>query len=251
MATSILGNIANMFRPVQQVAMTPQPNTPNAPALAQNNPGAGAPPPPAGTSQPTIDQTPADPLAELQALWQTDPKLTPEVDPLSTPLFKTDPAAIATAAGKIDFVGQLPPELLQKVMAGNDPQALVTLINAVAQRTLATSTQLTGQTIEQAAVRNNARIQQTLPNRVKQIQLDSLVPDNSALQHPASQPFLKMMRSQIAMNNPGMSAVDINSKAEAALSMFANAVTQPPEEVSRQREAAAGTDWEGWANLGS
>lgn len=238
---SPLTTIANMFRPVQQTTQVAQQ------PMAVQNPGAAAQPPAAGTSQPTSEQAPANPLDEFTPLWQNDPNAQQRVDPLSTPLFNSDPAKIAAAAAKMDFVGQIPAEVLQKAM--QDPNALVQLLNGVAQRTLATATQLNASTIEQATTRNNARVMSGLPERVRQIQLNGMQPDNPTLQHPAAQPFLQLMRSQIQMKNPGMSAVEINSQAERALTGFANQLVAAPASEAAARSSAGGTDWDAWAAL--
>lgn len=233
---ALFNSVANMFRPTTQV--TP---------MGQQNPGAAAPPPVSGTSAATTEAAPVNPMDEFTPLWQTDPNAKPPVDPLASPLFNTDPAKIAAAAAKLDFTGQLPPELLQKAMSGNDPQAFMQVLNAVAQRTLATSTQLNAATIESATTRNNERIQQTLPTHMKRLQLDSLQSDNPVLQHPASQPFLQLVRSQVQMKNPGMSAQEINAQAERALMGFASQLTAPAQ-ATADKAATAGTDWEAWAN---
>ena len=114
MATGILNNSANIFRPVQATA-----------PLAQVNPGAGAGAPAAGTSQPTPPPEPPNHMDVMATLWQNDPKLAPPVDPLTTPLFNTDPAKIAQAAGKMDFVSQIPQDPMTKAMSGTDPAAFM------------------------------------------------------------------------------------------------------------------------------
>jgi hypothetical protein len=248
---SIGTTIANMFRPVQQVAMTPQPTVPPANPLAMNNPGAQAQVPPAGGSNPTVAQPePANPMDAFAAMWQNDPKSAPQADPLHQPLFKPDPAALAAAAAKVDFVSQLPQELVAQAMAGNDPQAFLQVINAVGQRALATAAQLSTATVEQAAQRNNARIEQVLPDRMRSIQLAQMPADNPALNHPASQPLLSLVRSQIQMKNPSLSAAEINKQAESYLVTYASAISAPtPEQQATQQAAAGGTDWENWAGL--
>lgn len=237
---SILNSVANIFRNTQQTVAAP------AAPLANVNPGADPAIVPApGTSK----ETPPNPLDEMAALWQTDPKSTPAVDPLSTPLFNTDPAKIAAAANKIDFMRNVPQDLMAKALAGNDPQALVQLMNTVAQQTLATATQLNAATIEQATQRNNSRITDALPSRVKQIQLDSMQPEHPVLQHPAAQPFLQLVRSQIQMKEPTLSPAEINRKAEAVLAGFAGQLTAPTAaQQDAGRQKTAGTDWDTWAN---
>lgn len=239
--SGLFNNIANMFRPVSQVASGP---------MAQVNPGAGAGAPTAGTSQPTVENEAPNHMAVMEALWQNDPKLIPAVDPLTTPLFNTDPAKIAAAAGKMDFVSQVPQDLMAKAMSGTDPAAFMQVINQVAQRTLATATQLNAATVEQATSRNNERITSTLANRVKQIQLDNLSADNPVLQHAGSQPFLKMMRAQIQMKNPGMSPADINKQAEQALVGFASSVVAPAQQAQEFATASANGETQDWFKWG-
>jgi hypothetical protein len=243
MAIPFASSIANMFRPTQQVSIAP-----SSQPMQQENPGAAAQPPTSGTSAPVGNQVPPNPLDEFTGLWQNDPKMQQRVDPLSTPLFNTDPAAISAAAAKLDLVGQLPPELMAKAMSGQDPAAFMQVLNSVAQRTLATATQLNAATIEQATTRNNARIQEVLPSRMKDIQLQSMQSEHPALQHPASQPFLQLVRSQVKMKNPGMSAADINAQAERALLGFANQLVAPAQAEATRAATAGGTDWDAWAS---
>lgn len=235
-------NLGNLFRPVTAVQQV-------APPMSQQNPGAAAPVPPAGTSQPTAGEPAPNPLDEMAALWQTDPKVQQPADPFSTPLMNTDPAKIAAAAAKMDFVGQVPQDVMQKAMSGTDPAAFMQVMNFVAQKAVATSAQLSAATIEQATARNNERHAQALPGRVKQLQLDSIQSDNPALNHPASQPMLKLVRNQIQMNNPNMSAVEINKRAEQALLGYAQQLVPAPKQDDASGNTPAGsTDWETWVN---
>ena len=110
MAT-IATSIANLFRPTQQVSMQPP-----AGPMAMQNPGAQAPL--NAPAQPAEAATPANPLDEFASLWQNDPKLQPQVDPLTQPLFNSDPVKIQEAANKMDFISQLQPDLLAKAMSG-------------------------------------------------------------------------------------------------------------------------------------
>lgn len=246
MATSLFQSVASMFRPTTQVSgmMAPGP----APAMQQANPGAAATVPAAGTSAATTTQAAANPLDDIAALWQTDPNSKPVVDPLAAPLFNTDPAKIAEAAGKINFVSQLPPDLVAKAMSGNDPQAFMQVINAAVQRGVATSSQLNAATIEQATQQNNARVMQTLPGRVRQIQLDAMVSEDPVLASPAAQPFLQLARQHVQMKNPGMSAAEINRRAESVVTGFATALTAPAAAAAQQASNPAGTDWDSWAS---
>lgn len=234
-------SVANMFRPTQQVSMAPVQVAPGS-NMPVANPGATAGAPQAGTSQPTAGTPPANPLDAFTPLWQNDPNAAPTADPFSTPLFNTDPAKIQEAAGKMDFLASVPQDVMAKAMGGNDPAAFMQVMNFVAQKTLATAAQLSTATVEQGASRSNQRMLSALPGRVKQIQLDAMQPENPALQHPAAQPFLQMARTQLQMKNPGMSAQEIQKRAEQYVSDFSSAMMQPAQDASSQ--GAGGDDWD-------
>lgn len=235
---SLSSKIASIFRPVTAVVMPTQNNT-------------GGTVPNAGESLPIDNSANAasNPLDVMATLMQNDPNVKPPVDPLAAPLLHTDVAKLRQAAGSMNLVGQIDPELMQKAMSGNDPAAFASVLNAVAQSAVITSAQLTSQTVEQATTRNNERILQVIPTQIKQAQIDSSVSENPALAHPAAQPFLHLVRSQIQMKNPGMSAADINRQAETVISDFAGAVTSAPLEPTRQAAANQGTDWDKWAGI--
>ena len=228
-------SVFDLFRPTQQVVVSqPQSTTPTA--------GASAP------IANTANEAP-DPLDSLKSLWQTDPNAKGPVDPFATPLVNTDVAKLKDAAGRLDLVGGIAPELMQRAMSGTDPAAFAQVLNAAAQNAVITSAQLSASTIEQATARNNERLKAHIPNQIKQAQITSHELDNPILQHPASQPFVNMTRQQIALKNPGMSAAEINAQTERALVGFAEAVSQAPQEMQQQRQAAQGTDWDKWAGI--
>lgn len=235
---SISSRIASMFRPVQAVVM---------PTL--NNSATEVPV--AGASAPIQNNTAAqpNPMDALAALMQNDPNVKAPVDPLAAPLLSTDVAKLRQAAGSMNLVGAIDPALMAKAMSGQDPAAFAAVLNAVAQSAVVTSAQLSAATVEQATTRNNQRMLEVIPNQIKQAQIDSGVSENPALAHPAAQPFLHMVRSQIQMKNPGMSAAEINRQAETVISGFAESVTAAPQEAVKQQAANQGTDWDAWAGI--
>lgn len=253
-------NIANMFRNTQQVSL-PQPNTnqqqtqqpqptgkpgstldPNA----GQNQGTGQPAP--GTPQPGT--TTNSPLDSFKDLWKDGGTGGQQsTDPFASPLFQTDPAKIREAAGQIDFLSQVPQELMQKAMAGNDPQAFMAVMNSVAQNALATSLQLATATTEQAGQRIGQRFNTALPGRFKDMQLQSTKPTNPALSHPAAQPMLQAVRQQIKAQNPDMSAEQIQQMAEGYLSSFASEITGADPSRPKPQASDDGDDfnWLQWA----
>lgn len=237
---SFLNNISAIFRPVQQVTQQP------APPMSQQNPGAGQGAPAAGTSQPNSEPPapPPNPLDEFKPLWQTDPNAKPPADPLAAPILNSDPAKIKEAASKVDFLGQVPQELLQKVMQGNDPQALMQLINTVSQNTLAMAAQLSTATVEQGAARANQRLLDALPSKVADIQLRQMQPENPILRHEAVQPMLDLARSQLRMQNPNMPPAEVNKRAEDYILAVAKAATGSADTQSGTSRVDPSEDWD-------
>lgn len=242
-------NVANLFRPVQQVQQVPnpqigqgsgqqpgqtgQPQPGSMPSMGANNngqvnnsPGSSMEPKgqqgqPGQQQQPGQQTNPGAPgansqLEEFSSLWHTDPQkaATANADPWADPLFQVDPAKMRQAAGQIDFMSQVPQELVQKVMAGNDPHATIQLINAVGQAALATAMQVTTSTAEQVGSKVGQRFKTSMPKEFKNFQINHTPPKNPALSNPAIQPLLNMVKQQVKMNNPDFSPDQVNSMAE-------------------------------------
>lgn len=196
-----------------------------------------------------------DPLAQMAALWKNDPNAPQPVDLLSGSIINPDNKKIADAAAQVDFTAGIDPALMAAVQKGDDPTAIINLINAVAQKTLATSTQIGAATVDQGLQRNNQRLAQALPDRIKQVQLNQQELENPALAHEAAQPMVRMVRSQIAAQNPHMSPEAINKQAEQTMLGFARAVAGTedagfrPGGLPQNQQPSQGTDWEAWGGV--
>jgi hypothetical protein len=134
-------------------------------------------------------------------------------DPLAQPLFNMDPTKLAEAAGKMNFVGAVNPELAQKALAG-DPQALQALLNQGAQQSFVASMTTASKMVEEAISKNNARFEEALPSRIRSHQINTMESTNPVLNHPAAQPLLKGMTAQIAAANPHLNADQVRQAAE-------------------------------------
>lgn len=231
----------DMFRPVTATTVV---NAPVAPAATT---------PPATTK--TVE---SDPLETLAGVWKTDTTKTAPVDPLAGPILNTDTAKLREAISKVDLIAGVDPALLKRVQEGNDPAALIELMSAVSQNTLATAAQLSAATTEQGLQRQTQRIVAALPGRIKQQAIDNMPATNPALQHPASQPFLQMTRAQIAAQNPNLTPAEINARAESALLGYAQALNSSAEDAGfregglaqpNQGGAQKETDWLAWGGV--
>lgn len=217
----------NNVQQAQAPAPAPQPQSQQNNPMGQNNPSAVPPgAPQAGTNPDGTPKQDANPLDNFSNIWEA-PKNdgNQPVDPLSTPLLNSDPAKIAAAANKMNFTQGVPQELMSRVMAGNDPAALVELINHVGRQSLITAAQLSTATVENATRLNNDRMLSVLPKHVNNIQLSQLPAENPALSHPAAVPMLQVVRQQIKANNPTMTPAEINARAEQYLTNFASAIS--------------------------
>lgn len=235
---------ANLFgrapQQPQQVQQQPaaQPN-PQDRSMQINNPGA----------DPNNQQlSTSSPLDNFKDLWNnpTNSNGDPNADPFASPLFQTDPAKIIEAAGKADFLSQLPAELMQRAMSGSDPQAFMDVINKVAQNSLALSLQLSTATVEQAGTRIGDRFKKATPGMVKDVQLSGMRSDNPVLQNPAAEPMLKMIRDRIRRNEPNLRPEEIQAKAEDYLLTFAKELN--PGSGGGASGDAGDKDWLEWAS---
>lgn len=239
-----MANIADIFRPVTAVTVAaPAPAQP----MAQNNPGADpATVPPAGSANPTPAE-PANPLDNFAKIWET-PQGQSSADPFATPLLNSDPTQIQAAAGKMNFTQGIPQDAITKALSGDVPSFLA-VINKAVQNATAVNAQLSTQTVERAISANNNRVFQALPNKVRDVQLAGLTPENPALSHPAAQPVLNMLRAQVAANNPGMSAVAVNQQVEQFFSTFASALQAPAAQAAQAAQAAKDPDSYDWSTF--
>lgn len=238
---------SRMFQNVQQVQQVPQPPQPNPnnplnpqqPSYPPSYP-AGQQPQPQNQQQPQPQNQPpappSNPLDVFKDVWQTSPQQQQQTDPLAGPLFQADPTKLAQAAGQIDMRGQIPPDLMQKVMAGGDPQAIIDLVNFAVQQSVGMSSQLIGSTVDAGFQTYSQRLDKALPGRISQAQLSQLPPTNPALQHPSAQPLLQMARQAIAAKNPGKSPQEIAQMAEQYLTTLGAEVFTNSDAGKQQRQ---------------
>lgn len=243
-------NIFSLFRqqpPQQLQAPQGQPQQPpqGAPGSSMQLQNPGADPNAQGGNNSGQPSSPLDPFKDLWKDAGTNGG-TP-ADPFSTPLFNTDPAKITEAASKADFLQNIPQELMQKAMSGNDPQAFMQVINAVGQQSLALALQLSTATTEQAGQRIGERFSKVLPERFKDMQLQQLPATNPALQHPAAEPMLRTLRDQVRRQEPNLRPDEVNAKAEQYLMAFASQLSGNSGGGSGSQGGSQDMDWEAWA----
>lgn len=192
---------------------------PPAPAPGMNGPQdlgvAGAP---GTTGQPQSAQfpgapgtTPANtepaksPLDQFKDLWQpsVDDKgnpVTPSQD--TVPVVAFDPAKVAEAIGKVDFLSQVPAELVSKATSG-DAAAFNQVINTATRSSFMVAaksfTTLLQQQLQNQQKAFDARVSEIVRQQGSR---DALLADNPVFAHPAVAPMIQALVLQFQHKYP-------------------------------------------------
>lgn len=135
-------------------------------------------------------------------------------DPLSTPVVSFDPAKLAEALKGKNLVGAIDPELMQKAMSGQDPQAFMQVLNQAATNSFQSSLAVSARLVEDAIKKHTANIEAALPDRIRNTQIRQGVAKNPTLSHPSVKPMVDALKMQIASRNPQLSPDQVQQYAE-------------------------------------
>lgn len=227
----------------------PAPATPTGgPATQQQTPAnPGANPaamlgtqqaPAAGGPEPTkldayadmFKQKPVDPNAAKQ------PGL---ADPLLAPL---DPAAFKQQVQSANFAASIPPETLQKAMAG-DAQAFMDAINHASREAFSAATTLSHGLSEHAARTAAERVNGTLDGRIRSSLIRGQNTSNEVLSKPAVAPIFNAVKAQIAQNNPQLSPEMVQQSAEQYFMEMSTEITAPQRQAEVTKNAPKQNDF--------
>lgn len=179
----------------------------------------------------------------------TDDKGQPQLptDPMAGPLLAVNAEKLREAAGKMNFTAGVAPELLQKAMSGQDPQAFMDVLNTVAQGAFLQAMTVNAGVVETAFSRHSQRIDQALPGRIRSVQIGQSAPKHPALSHPAAAPMVAALKSQIASTNPHLTPEQVAEKAEGYVIAMASDITTHNTQQSNQNQNGSKqeTDWIG------
>lgn len=219
-----------MFRPTQQVVAAPAAPKPADP-LAQNNPAAVP-------QAPEASQTPASPLDSFKDIWAPASVQAQSADPFAAPYLTLDEGKLQQGLRQVDFTRGLNPELIQKAMSG-DAASFMEVLNHTSRESFAQATRLQAATTESALHKQGDRVKEYLPDAMKKSNLASQPISNPALDNPAVQPLLQVLRGQIAQQNPNMSPQDIALRAESFFTSAAQAINMHDPAAKAQTAAQA------------
>lgn len=242
--------------------------TSSQPATVQQNqfPGAGQPgniPPSAATAtsagngvvpnstqtQPAPSDTSAvkSPLDAFTDLWKNEPKSEGQQEQPN--MFNVDPQKLMEAAAKVDFAKVIKPEQVQAISAGGEGavKAFMDAMNGVSQAVYAQSALLNTKIVERAMEQAETKFAERVPGLIKRHQVsDSLRTENPALSHPAAQPLIAALESQMAVKFPNATVAELNQMAKDYISSFASAAVPKKEEPATSGKSNKETDWSTW-----
>jgi hypothetical protein len=191
---------------------TLDPNNPNN-QTGNNEPGTD----PNNNADPTKGQGGSS-LDQFKDLFRipTDDKGNPTLpaDPMQGSVLAVNPEKLREAASKMNFLGSISQEQLQKAMSGQDPQAFMEVLNATAQSAFLQAMQVNAGVVETAIGKNNQRFEQALPDRIRNFQVQNAAPKHPALSHPAAQPMVDALKQNIARTNPHLTPDRVVEMAE-------------------------------------
>lgn len=204
-------------------------------------PAAGANPP--ANNEPPKDQSPLDAFSDL---WKNEP--IPEGQQQAPNMFNVDPQKLMEAASKVDFAKVITPDQMQAITAGGEGavKAFAESMNKVSQAVYAQSAMASTKIVEQAIKQAETKFAEQVPALIKKHQVsDSLRTENPALSHPAAQPLIQALESQLTVKFPSATVAEIRQMATDYISSFASAAI-PKKEEPASKSSKKETDWSGF-----
>ena len=163
-----------------------------------------------------------NPLDSFTAIWQNTDNAGKENNgqqqqQSSAPRYgiNVDGKQIAEMAQNVNFVKDIPQEMLQKATNG-DVGALLNIINNVGQRAMANAIEVGGRTLNHSLESGFNTFNGTLDSRFKDFATKDQVYSNSEdakiLSHPAVQPLVESARQQLLKQNPAATSAEIQQQ---------------------------------------
>lgn len=231
---------------------------PQAPATPAAAPAQTAATAGGGAGPASLQQQPANPLANPQAMpgqsaapaangpenpldsfvdmfkpRQQDPNAakTPTLnDPI---LGQLDPSAFKQQVSQANFAASIPQETIQKAISG-DPQAFAEAINTAAREAFAAAAQLSHGLVEHGSRTAAERVNSSLDSRIRNFQIKTQNTNHEALGHPAVAPMLNAVKMQIATSNPTLTPEQVQQQAETYFTQMADVLTAPKRQAAEQ-----------------
>ncbi len=206
-------------------------------------------------SKPVIENTAAEalvsPMDGFKDIWSNtpiDPKAPAPFDPKQI-YASADHTKMLTAARKLDFTKNVPPEQLAKIAAGGAEavEAFKLIINTVTQDAYAASLFGASRMAQAGFDQYDAGLGTQLPQRIKALNVsEGLRNDNPALAHPSAAPIIQAIEQQMVAKYPNATAQEIRQHANNYLNGFIGLVQAPATKKAAETVANQDEDWSGF-----
>jgi len=189
---------------------------------------------------------PATPLEEFKDLWQpvvVDPNAPAKPD---GSFGEVDPKKLMEAASKIDFTKIATPEMMTAISAGGEAatQAMLQLVNKVAQQGYAQSSYAATKIAELASKRTREAILAELPAHITKNSVNSdLLQENPIFTNPAVQPLLTAVQAQMQVKYPTATPAELKAQTKRYIESLGLSIAPKPAATAAQKASAAETDW--------
>lgn len=213
--------------------------TTTQPASASgNNPGVADPGKQAVADgkMPGTDQLPPNPLDAYAKLWDTA-----NTAPEAAPVFNLDPKVLNDVSGSMDFAKSVPPEMMQKAMAG-DYQSMIQIMNHVGQQSykaaLAHGSNLTDKFVDSRLKFDMKNVGTQVKSALAENEMASIPNYN----HPAVKNEVKRIANQMQKQNPDASPAEIAMATKEYFTTVYSAINPSP--TSSESAPKADEDWD-------
>lgn len=198
------------------------------------------------------------PLANFEKMWEVKADDKGATAPSLIPRLNMDPTKLQQAVSQLDFTRNIPQDLMQKAMAGNDPASLIGVINLASQAAFQHGIQATGKMIEESFGQQAATLMNhTLPTTIQQHQSKQAVGALPIMNNPAVAPLVNLVREQFTNQNPMATPAEISSHVTSYFNAFGQEYLKANGYEVKQASAASATpshtvngdtDWSKWAS---
>ena len=195
------------------------PNSTTTSPNAQSTAAAGGSLQVATGLQNAQDNPASAPFADL---WQLDEEQQKRIEQQQVEIFGEDvtPEKIFEAARQIDFTKNVPAELMEKVLAGDQPSLLM-LINGVGQSAYAQSSVTAKTASETAARKLQDNFEARLPELIRtHSQRNSVSEDNPLATNPATKPMFDMLLGQMQAKYPNATTTELKNHTTNYMKQF-------------------------------
>ncbi len=186
-----------------------------------------------------------NPLDSYAKLWENPAG----AGPSSPPVFNLDPNTLNSAAASMKFLEGMPPELMQRVQAG-DPQAIMEMVTFATQNAYKSSLQHSSMLTDKFVGAYSAYDKKQFAPQVKSQMVGQELSKIPNYSHPAVKAQVDMIAEQMQRQHPDASpeevANHVKSYMKASLAAMGLISMDGGQQGMQGQTKSAATDWDAW-----